>query len=578
MIFISFLFFALTVLVIFYPLVKSKSAEKEVTLQDIYQKNYVAAEKKLSHDLSHGTLTQAEYDAKNAEAARELLKISNKNSAQLSKPARLLVVLIALLFPLIAVAGFWVFSYTPETRTYDSERTRLMGEFTEWREMIPANQLDALDSILNIEPQPRNPQIFNELKYGFPALFFMSAKDTHDNIPTLKLLGKLLYDVKWLPAAHEVYSRILALSPNDFSANAMVIDIELQNSNSKLTPALIAKMDHFFALFPQDTSIRVQYAQLLYDNQMIDESIVQWNILRDLFAKNTDPERKEQVQQTLQAIDMIIVSISQRTFETSQVRNFVIDVKTFESLDWTTLSNPAILTLYMIDHEENTPVAYKEVLITPDSAFPTQISLNDFNRFADVKSTIRDFEHLAVFGEIIDANSGETLYVTDSGELVKGAYESAVAFEPTSAEHAVSESMQAVIDATKAPKAERFLVQVNAPDVDLATLPEEASLTLFISSQGSRMPLAAKKIASAKSLTFPLTVEITDADKLMAGSPSLLGLSNLEIGGRLSMGSDVIGKEGDIESVKQPIPANKINVISLDQVRESSKASPMVPN
>ena len=576
MIFFSFLLFALTMLVIFYPLTRSKSAQQETTLQSIYQKNYVATEERLSKNLSNGVITQAEYDIQNAEAARDLLKMNKKNSAVLSKPARLLVVLIALLFPVVAIGGFWAFSYKPDTRLFDSERSRLIKEFTEWREVIPRSELDSLSSVLSIEPQPRNPEIFNQLKYGFPALFFMSAKETHDDIPTLKLLGKLLYDVKWFPAAHETYSRVLELAPTDFVANAMVIDIELQGSNNKLTPAIIAKMDRFFALYPQETSMRVMYAQALYDNQMIDKSIEQWKILRGLFAQNQDPARQAQVQQTLQAIDMILSSISQRTMETSQVRNFVIDVATFENLDWEKLSQPAILTLYMIDQEDNTSIAYKETLITPKSKLPTQLSLNDFDRFDDVKNPIRNFEHLAVFGEITNADTGETIYVTDIAQLAKGAYESAVMFELKSDHHAFSDPMQKTVDLVKSKKDQRFLVQVNAPDVDISAWPDDATLSLFISPAGSRMPLAAKKIPSAKSLTFPLTVEITDDNKLMQGTPSLFTMENLEVGGRLSQGSDVIGKAGDIESVKQAVSPSKANVIILDQVREESKASPIM--
>ena len=576
MIFASFLLFALTMLVIFYPLTRSKSAQQEVTLLDIYQKNYVATEKRLSAELSSGKLTQAEYDAQNAEAARDLLKMSKKDSTNLSKPARLLVVLIALLFPVLAIGGFWAYSYTPETRTFDAERSRLINEFTEWREIIPTSELDSLNGILAIEPQPRNPEIFNELKYGFPALFFMSAKDTHDNIPTLKLLGKLLYDVKWLSASHEVYTRVLSLAPTDFIANAMIIDIEMQSANNKLTPAIMEKMERFFALYPAETSMRVMYAQALYDNQMIEKSVEQWRILRELFAQNSDPSRKEQVQQTLQAIDMIITSVSQQAMETAQVRNYVIDLKTFADLDWSKLSTPSILTLYMIDQEENTSVAYKEILITPDAKFPTELSLNDFDRFDDVKSPIRNFEHLAVFGDITNIDNGESVYVTDMSQLAKGAYESALMFEPNSAEHEFSEPMQKTVDLVKAKKDQRFLVQVNAPNADLSSWPDDATLSLFISPAGSRMPLAAKKIPSAKSLTFPLTVEITDDNKLMQGTPSLFTMENLEVGGRLSQGSDVVGKAGDIESAKQAVSPSKANVIILDQVREESKASPIM--
>lgn len=576
MIFASFLLFALTMLVIFYPLTRSKSAQQEVTLLDIYQKNYVATEKRLSTELSSGKLTQAEYDAQNAEAARDLLKMSKKDSTNLSKPARLLVVLIALLFPVLAIGGFWAYSYTPETRTFDAERSRLINEFTEWREIIPTSELDSLNGILAIEPQPRNPEIFNELKYGFPALFFMSAKDTHDNILTLKLLGKLLYDVKWLSASHEVYTRVLSLAPTDFIANAMIIDIEMQSANNKLTPAIMEKMERFFALYPAETSMRVMYAQALYDNQMIEKSVEQWRILRELFAQNSDPSRKEQVQQTLQAIDMIITSVSQQAMETAQVRNYVIDLKTFADLDWSKLSTPSILTLYMIDQEENTSVAYKEILITPDMKFPTELSLNDFDRFDDVKSPIRNFEHLAVFGDITNIDNGESVYVTDMSQLAKGAYESALMFEPNSAEHEFSEPMQKTVDLVKAKKDQRFLVQVNAPNADLSAWPDDATLSLFISPAGSRMPLAAKKIPSAKNLTFPLTVEITDDNKLMQGTPSLFTMENLEVGGRLSQGSDVVGKAGDIESAKQAVSPSKANVIILDQVREESKASPIM--
>ncbi len=576
MIFASFLLFALTMLVIFYPLTRSKSAQQEVTLQDIYQKNYIATEKRLSTELQSGKLTQAEYDAHNAEAARDLLKISKKNGKTLSQPLRLLVVVIALLFPVVAIGGFWLYSYTPETRTFDSERSRLIQEFTEWRDVIPKSELDSLNGVLAINPQPRDPEIFNQLKYGFPALFFMSSKDTHDNIPTLKLLGKLLYDVKWLSASHEAYTRILSLEPTDFIANAMIIDIEMQDANNKLTPAITEKLQRFFALYPKETSMRVMYAQALYDNQMIEKSVEQWRILRELFAQNSDPARQEQVQQTLQAIDMIISSVSQHAMETAQVRNYVIDLKTFSDLDWNQLSTPSILTLYMIDQEDNTSVAYQETLITPDTKFPTELSLNDFNRFADVKSPIRNFEHLAVFGEITNLDNGNSIYVTDLSELAKGAYESALMFESNSADHSFSDAMQKTVDLVKAKKDQRFLVQVNAPNADLSTWPDDATLSLFISASGSRMPLAAKKIPSAKNLTFPLTVEITDDNRLMQGTPSLFTMENLEVGGRLSQGSDVVGKTGDIESAKQAVSPSKANVIILDQVREESKASPIM--
>lgn len=575
MIFVSFLFFALTMLVIFYPLVRTQSAEQEVTLQGIYQKNYVTAEHRLANALKNGTLTQAEYDSQNAEAARELLKMSKKNSTNLSKPARLLVVLIALMFPLLAVGGFWAYSYTPETRTYDAERSRLITEFTEWREILPASELDSFNNILTVEPQPRNPEIFNELKYGFPALFFMSAKDTHDNIPTLKLLGKLVYDVKWFPAAHEVYSRILTLSPNDFIANAMIIDIELQNSNNKLTPALTAKMERFFALFPQETSMRVMYAQTLYDNQMIDQSIAQWQILRNLFAQNTDPERQAQKEQTLQAIDIILASIAQRTLETAQVRNFEIDISA--NLDWNVLSSPALLTLYMVDQEDNSSLAYKEILITQDNPLPKQVALNDYDRFQDIDQPIRNYEHLAVFGEITNLATAESLYITDMVELPKGAYESALTFIKNDSSVIMPELMASTLKSSKAQDNQRFLVQVNVPNVDLSTLPEDATLNIFISQAGSRMPLAAKKITSAKNLTFPLTVEITDDNRIMQGSPSLFSMENLEVGGRLSMTSEVIGTTGDIESAKQAITPEKANILILDQVRDTSRASPIAP-
>ena len=89
------------------------------------------------------------------------------------------------------------------------------------------------------------------------------------------------------------------------------------------------------------------------------------------------------------------------------------------------------------------------------------------------------------------------------------------------------------------------------------------------------MPLAAKKIPFAKNLTFPLTVEITDENKLMQGTPSLFSYENLEIGGRLSMSNEAVGQAGDIESSKQTVSPAKANVLILDQIRDSSKMSPM---
>lgn len=575
MIFFSFLLFALTILVIFYPIIRSKSDQQEVTLQDIYTKNYLATEHRLDTGLKNGTLTQEEYDSQKTEAARDLLKIGQKNSTSISKPARLIVVLISMLFPVLAIGTFWTLSYTPETRQYDSERSRLMAEFTEWRETLPMSELDSFNSVLMIEPQPRNPNIFNELKYGFPALFLMSAKETHDHIPTLKLLGKLLYDVKWLPVSHEVYSRVIELSPNDYIANAMVIDIELQNSNNQLTPKLIKKIEDFLRKNPKDTSLRVMYAQTLYDNQMIPQSIAQWTLLRDIFKENMTAETAEQAQQTIQAIDMIITAINQQTMETAQVRNYVIDLKTFDSLDWQSLSEPSILTVYLFDQEDSTPLAYKELLITDASGIPSNISLNDFDRFADVKQPIRSYEHLTIFGTISNIETDEIIYATHLAEIPKGAYESALMFEPIAEVNNFSKMELNIIELAKAEQSQRFLLQVNLPNVDLDSLPDNATLNLFISPAGSRMPLAAKKIPSAKNLTFPLTVEITDENKLMQGTPSLFSYENLEIGGRLSMSNEAVGQAGDIESSKQTVSPAKANILILDQIRDSSKMSPM---
>lgn len=577
MIFASFLLFALTILIIFYPLVRSKSAHKEVSLQDIYKNNYIATEHRLSTELQSGVLTQELYDLQKTEAARDLLKISRKNAATLSAPTRLLVILIALLFPVIAIGGFWAVSYTPDIRLYDSERARLMDEFTEWREVIPTAELDSFNSVLTIDPQPRNTEIFNELKYGFPALFLMSAKDTHNNISTLKLLGKLLYDVKWLPASYEVYSRILAVDSTDFISNAMVIDIELQNSNNQLTPALIKKIERFLALYPQEISLRVMYAQALYDNQMIDESIAQWQNLRNVFAQKDGASQDEQAQQALQAIDMILADINQKTMETAQIRNYIIDLKILDALNWGSLSSPSILTLYMFDLEDNTPLAYKEILITPETNLPEAISINDFDSFEGIAQPIRNYEHIAVFGDITNIEDKSVVYTTNLNQLPKGAYEGALLFEPQADIEPFSSNMNAIVELVRAQQDQRFLVQVNLPEVELETLPNSATLNLFISTSGSRMPLAAKKIPSAKTLSYPLTVEITDKDKLMPGTPSLFTYKNLEVGGRLSMTNEAVGTAGDIESVKHAIIPAKVNVISLDQIRESSKASPITP-
>lgn len=579
MIFTSFLIFALTILVIFYPLVRSKSAQPEVSLQDIYKKNYIATEERLSKELASGALTQEQYELQKAEAARDLLKISRQNVVKLSAPTRIIVTLIALLFPILAIGGFWALSYTPDVRLYDSERTRLVQEFTEWRDTIPSAELNSPKSILEVEPQPRNPEIFNELKYGFPALFFMSAKETHDNPTTLKLLGKMLYDVRWLPAAHEVYSRVIELSPNDYIANTMIIDIELQNSQNQLTPALIKKIEAFLALNPEDTGLRVMYAQALYDNQMIDEAIVQWQNLRKIFAeRNTTPEQKEQSEKTVQAIDMILAAINQQTMETAQIRNYVINTKSLDALNWESLSDPSLLTVYMMDLEENTPLAYKEILITPNSNIPDEISINDFDSFEGIAQPIRNYEHIAVFGDIKNLKNNSTIYTTPLVQLPKGAYESALLFEPKDDVEPFANNMNVLVDLVAKQQDKRFLVQVNAPDVDLEALPNAATLNLFISMAGSRMPLAAKKIPAAKTLSFPLTVEITDTDKLMPNSPSLFSYDNLEIGGRLSMTNEAVGTAGDIESIKEAIPTAKINIITLDQIRDSSKASPIKPN
>lgn len=575
MIFISIILFVLTMLIIFYPLFQNKTAA-EPTLQDVYTKNYLATEARLKKSLDNGVITQTQYDQQQAEAARDLLKLTQKHQSKLSNGARTAISVVALIFPVAAIGGFWAHSYTQDVQEYDQKRSELTPELQAWLDRIPESELETFKSIVEVEPQPPKPELFEDLRYVFPTLFYMSAKQTHDNPKLLKLLGKLAYSAQWTPGTLDAYNRVLALSPNDYIANVSVLEVDLQNAKKKIPKRLVERLDHFFTLYPNDTYLRILYAEALYERGQFKESIAQWKEMRDLLAKSA--KGNPQGEQALKTLDTFIASIEQGMMETAQVRNFDVKTALDAPIDWQNITSPLIMTLYMMDFEDNTPIAFKESLIAPNQTVPAQMVLNDFNRFDAVTTPIRNFEHLAVFGTLKPVDGDEILYLTDVVELPKGAYESAVAFMPSSEASPINDVMQKTIDAAKAKTAARYLVQVNAPDVNLSTLPESARLTLFISQEGSRMPLAAKAIDSANSLTFPLTIEITDQDRLMAGNPSLFATPNLTVGARLSQGSEAVGQAGDIESVKMPIaPEHSSVILTLDQIRETSKTSPVAP-
>lgn len=100
---------------------------------------------------------------------------------------------------------------------------------------------------------------------------------------------------------------------------------------------------------------------------------------------------------------------------------------------------------------------------------------------------------------------------------------------------------------TDALKAEAIAVQIDLSGVDLASLPKEAILFLFVRNQEVGPPLAAKRIPISAIKAFPVALTVTEKDLLMPGM-SLTGQDSLSISAKISLNGDPITSKGDIEA------------------------------
>lgn len=90
--------------------------------------------------------------------------------------------------------------------------------------------------------------------------------------------------------------------------------------------------------------------------------------------------------------------------------------------------------------------------------------------------------------------------------------------------------------------------------VDAAAVAVPAGATLFVYARvpdGPPMPIAARRV---EPVTFPLSITLSDRDRLRAG-PSLLAYETLEVGARLSTTGEAGGAPGDPSAVARIAPA-----------------------
>ena len=112
-------------------------------------------------------------------------------------------------------------------------------------------------------------------------------------------------------------------------------------------------------------------------------------------------------------------------------------------------------------------------------------------------------------------------------------------------------------------------VSLDVAGKEIADLPQEAILFLFVRNSEMGPPLAAKRIPLAAINAFPLALEITDQDLLMPGSLSISTEKNLSISAKISLNGDPISSKGDIEAEKRAVTnLDDEMVILLDRVVE----------
>lgn len=121
--------------------------------------------------------------------------------------------------------------------------------------------------------------------------------------------------------------------------------------------------------------------------------------------------------------------------------------------------------------------------------------------------------------------------------------------------------------AEKAVAGDAIAVQIDLRDIDVASLPQEAILFLFVRNQEVGPPLAAKRIPLTAIASFPIALEVTEKDLLLPGT-TLSGQERLSISAKISLNGDPITSKGDIEAdnvvvedLSAPVSVNLYRVV-----------------
>lgn len=567
MIIITFLLLVITCILAIYPLFSSE--KKPYSLKDISRNLYEKNEKDLQRSLHEKEITEEEYEHQHTEAARQFIRLTDAKKDRLTNGIKGFVIVLIFLIPAITAVLYWRFDYTPEAQSFDYERKTLSPLLDEWVTLIPERELDTIQDFSQIKPEPSDA-IKQKFQYTFPLLTLLSAERSHNDQKLLKLLARMYYDVNMFETAYEIYDRITHNDPSDFIGRYMKLDIELMANKNVISPKIAASFKALIHDYPEMPILQMQFSQLLYENGQQEESLAQWENLKRYYQAKHD-------EKGIGLVDEVIMMIQEKSLETSTLRNIDVTLQQGDA-DLKEIPQDALISIYLMDFEDKVPVAFVEVPLT---AFPMKIKLNDFNRFETVTTPIKNFEHLAIFADIHSPKSDKPIYSTPLIEIPKGAYESSLGFEATpssSSENEATQLMQKTVSLAKEVAKNQFYFTLTlGEEIDLSTLPESATLYVFLNLPNSTMPIAAKQIVNAKSLKFPYTLMLSNEDLIVPNAPELKTYDQLVAKARISRTNESVGLENDIESEGVSVSqTHKSGTLHLDKIRTTSRPIPQL--
>lgn len=386
MIVVSIVFILVTIILLYYALFRRNTATY-TRLEDVYKTKYHRDLEALERQLRLDEIDQESFEAEKAQLGRDLLAVAKQD-----RPVRFgLGAILILLMGAIAAGGivyYWNMGYEEHIQEIDEERVTYAPELKQWVEGISLQDLRQGATLDELNP----PAVMMENgRAAFYALNMISAKQNHNDLRYLYILGDAYLGLGALEIANDIYIRIYQMEVPQYRyfANSMFLYIQLEMNNFVLSERLEHLYDLMLQENPGNDRLIVQYGMILHENKRYDKAIRLFEYLADTYTNEAEMRN---------LFVGIISEIKQQQLE--ELSNIVRTEFHFDSGEHP-LPETAHLYIYLRDgsRDGGPPLAAKKIPVG-NAYWPivAQISEDDFIMPSDKR--ISQYEELIVTGRI----------------------------------------------------------------------------------------------------------------------------------------------------------------------------------